>query len=446
MQIGASFSVGRVAYKHDMRETLKENVDQSRMQDNVVLIDRLQGRSIEEYTNERMQPVIDEYNAKQKRKDRQIKVPYVEYFNNLKDHGELSYEAVLQFGEHDDLGKKYYEAKTPEEKAKMHKHFVDGYKIMLQQMQKNYPHLEILYATIHFDETKGTPHLHVGYQGIGTGYKQGLSQQVSIGNALACDGIERLKSRAEAEKLGGYQISRFYSEFRHKYMIPLLERAGYAIKPEEHGKKHEHQDLHQENEELREQNKELKQEHSDLESKNAEARERTRKAQEQAVTFERGAQRRLEEMQTAQAHLDAITGEARAQELARAEKLKNYKKAPLQKGMYLVPEDDILAFENMGNTQRQLNKKAKELDDKEKTVKQREAEADRAYKRYQEYPGLCRELREKKENLEAEIHKEAVDIFERHYEGALRKMGLWEQVMDFIKKEKQKHISHGWGR
>lgn len=184
-----------------------------------------------------------------------------------------------------------------------------------------------------------------------------------------------------------------------------------------------------------------------------EADKKAKVAEEQAQTFQEGAERRLNEMQAIDVELTAkkgelsqITGEARAQALAEREKaLKRYKKAPLSKDMYLVPEDDIVAFENMGNTQRQLNEKAKVLDEKEKSVKKREQEADRAYKRYQEYPGLCQKLIEKESNLDAEIHREAVSIFERNYEGALIKMGLWEQVVAFIKKEKQLHKSKGIG-
>lgn len=246
MKIGASFSVGRVAYAHDVRITQTNNVDESLSNQNVILCDKLLGRSVEEYTNERMQPAIDRYNAKQKRKNRQITTTYCEYFNNLKDHGDLCYEAVLQFGEHETLGKEFYSPETsPERKLELRKQYEAVYKTMIRVMQQKYPHLEILYATIHFDEPNGTPHLHVCYQGIGTNYKQGLDEQVSIGNALGCDGIERIQNRAEAEVLGGYQISKFYREFRCKYFIPVLKKLGYEIKEEQHGLEHKDQNTYE---------------------------------------------------------------------------------------------------------------------------------------------------------------------------------------------------------
>lgn len=64
IQVGASFSTGRVAYKHDTRETISPNVSKGLMGDDIILEDNLKGESIEDYTNKIMQPYIDEYNQK----------------------------------------------------------------------------------------------------------------------------------------------------------------------------------------------------------------------------------------------------------------------------------------------------------------------------------------------------------------------------------------------
>ena len=239
MQVAVSMSVGRVAQMHDMRKSLTPNVDASLSQDNLVLMNRLRNRSIEEYTNQRMQQYIDEYNSKQKRADRKINTDYVTYFNSQKNHGQLAYEVVIQFGEHDTLGKLYYDKNTsPELKQKLYSDYRKAYLQAVTQFQKNFPHLEILYATVHFDEPGGTPHLHLCYQPIGEKYQKGLSHQVSIGNALACDGIERVKSRAEAQE-GGFQCSRLYNTFRHNFLMPIVQRLGYTnLKEEKHGVRH----------------------------------------------------------------------------------------------------------------------------------------------------------------------------------------------------------------
>jgi hypothetical protein len=71
---------------------------------------------------------------------------------------------------------------------------------------------------------------------------RGLAKQVSIGRALAQDGIERLDSREEAKQAGGYQLARFYQRFHHEYQNPSLQRLGYEIKAEQHGLKHMEKD------------------------------------------------------------------------------------------------------------------------------------------------------------------------------------------------------------
>ena len=63
MEIGAGFSLGRVAYNHDMRiGKLSNNIDPSRTKDNIVLVDNLKGKTIEEFIDAGMQKWIDEYN------------------------------------------------------------------------------------------------------------------------------------------------------------------------------------------------------------------------------------------------------------------------------------------------------------------------------------------------------------------------------------------------
>ncbi|MCR5727207.1 MAG: plasmid recombination protein [Lachnospiraceae bacterium] len=216
-EISASFSTGHTAYHHDIREgDLPKNVDPKLSRYNVTLVDRLQGRTVEQYTNERLQPVIDEYNRKQKRNDRKIKIPYSEWHRKYSKSKSrktsaacpLVYEAVYQLGDHETLGKVWYD--SDQKSMAMHSFFKREYQIFLEHLQKYYPHLEVVWAVIHMDEPNGTPHLHIAYQPIGEDYKQGLPVQVSLGRALSLDGIERVESRKEAEENGGYQLKRFY--------------------------------------------------------------------------------------------------------------------------------------------------------------------------------------------------------------------------------------------
>ena len=255
MKIAASMSVGRLAPKHSLNidriRAISKNVTPNLIRDDVVIIDRLRGQNgkhltIEEYTDQHFQPYIDQYNLKQRRKDRQIQVGYCEWHRGngtlSQGKGELAYEAVLQYGTHEDIGGEYYAATTSQErKAELREEFISVYREWVEAIQRDYPHLTILYAVIHFSEVEGTPHLHICFQPEAD-CTRGLTKQVSIGRALAQDGIERIDTRAEAEQAGGFQLARFYQKFHHEYQNKTLQRLGYEIKAEAHGLKHMEKD------------------------------------------------------------------------------------------------------------------------------------------------------------------------------------------------------------
>ena len=255
MKVAASMSVGRLAPKHSLDidgiRAISSNVTPSLIKDDVVIIDRLKRpdgshMTIEEYTDQTFQPYIDQYNAKQRRKDRQIQTGYCEWHRNngtlAQGKGELAYEAVLQYGSHDDLGGEYYSPDTtPARKAQLQAEYERVYRQWVADLERDFPHMTLVFAVAHFSETEGTPHLHVCMQPQAD-CSRGLAKQVSIGRALAQDGIERLDSRAEAEQAGGYQLARFYQRFHHEYQNPTLQRLGYEIKAEQHGLRHMEKD------------------------------------------------------------------------------------------------------------------------------------------------------------------------------------------------------------
>ena len=74
MKIAASMSVGRLAPKHSLNidniRAISKNVTPKLIKNDVILIDRLRSQdgkhlTIEEYTDQHFQPIIDQYNAKQ---------------------------------------------------------------------------------------------------------------------------------------------------------------------------------------------------------------------------------------------------------------------------------------------------------------------------------------------------------------------------------------------
>ena len=232
MKIAASCSMGRPAYLHDIRETSTQNVTKELSGKNKILIDELKGRTVDQYLNELMQPAIDEYNAKQNQPCRRIKETYTDWHKKNDNKGEMVYEFVFQYGEHEDLGQKYYNG-TKQEKEFLEKHFTDTYVKWLKDWQEKFPAMKVLWATIHFDETAGTPHLHTAVSPISTQFKRGPKTQISMSKCLEECGILRQKGKKE-----GYQLQRAFKQFREIQEADLI-KMGFEIKEPKRGQHEE---------------------------------------------------------------------------------------------------------------------------------------------------------------------------------------------------------------
>lgn len=225
-----SFSKGRIAIKHDIREVYTPNIDKTLSHKNVILRDELRDfdYDLTAYTNNFFQPYIDEYNAKQTRADRRKEYPYSYYIReengkrnltNIKNQIEgqkkksscevqMGYEYVLQHGNHETNPTGSCDVE------KERRYFEE----VLAKIEKKYPHVKILLATLHVDEPNGTPHCHVLLQFVGEHYKQGLSHQLSVSKALELDGLKRADTRAE-----GYQMERMVKDIQDNIMTPVLK-------------------------------------------------------------------------------------------------------------------------------------------------------------------------------------------------------------------------------
>ena len=114
---------------------------------------------------------VEEYNSKQNRNDRKIK-DYQSKIKNSKNGEKLFYEDVIQWGD-----KEIFE-KNPELKQVAKEcllEYLDGFR------ERN-PNLEIIGAYIHMDEA--SPHLHLDYVPVATGYKSGMKQRNAIDRAM----------------------------------------------------------------------------------------------------------------------------------------------------------------------------------------------------------------------------------------------------------------------
>ena len=247
-EVGAGISRGRIAYRHDTDEEYRrtlENVDPNRVKDNVILIDDIQGRTIDEWINDTMQPVIDEYNSRQKRKDRKINCTYTEWHRNNGNYTQnaksiedikMAIEVVFSYGGRDNIGGEYTSPETtPERKKEIYQQAVRLYSKWIEDFKEKYPHIKIGLAAIHADES--TIHCHAVLLPQAT-YTRSLPVQCCWSRSLEQDGVEKIKDAELAKEKGGFQLSRLYKQFREHMAQDLIKEGGFIIKEEEHGKKH----------------------------------------------------------------------------------------------------------------------------------------------------------------------------------------------------------------
>lgn len=260
-----SFSSGRTAVQHDKRLEMPDNVlskeefdikirefyeqndglkddtkfeDLIKHRDSFVLEDKLAAfnDSIEEYTNAKFQPYIDEYN-KGKKPCRQIKTSYCEHLakenekllKKTKDNEALGLnkgirkptrtveEFVVQVGNKDTNSTLPMNGETMSQYAdrmQRNRMFLEQF---LKDFEHKYPHVDILLAAFHADEPGGTPHIHILVQFTGENYERGLSHQISMSKALELDGFSRSEKRDER-----FAINRWIDDVKDNVMEPNL--------------------------------------------------------------------------------------------------------------------------------------------------------------------------------------------------------------------------------
>jgi uncharacterized protein YukE len=114
---------------------------------------------------------VEEYNSKQKRKDRKIK-DYYEQIKKSKNGEKLFYEDVVQWGSKEDF------EKHPELREVAKQCLIE----YANSFMKENPRLRVIGAYIHMDEA--SPHLHIDYIPVAIGYKKGMSRRNSLDKAM----------------------------------------------------------------------------------------------------------------------------------------------------------------------------------------------------------------------------------------------------------------------
>lgn len=179
MGVSVSFSQNKGNLSHNERKFYTNNIDIDRSKDNL----QFYSLSVEEAYKEYFGNAIDEYNRTQKRKDRLKSVD--KYLFELRENEHKKgaekpfYEIVVQIGD-----KNTCNILNNKEQAENAKNVLIEY---VKGWQDRNPNLRVFNATIHMDET--TPHLHLDYIPVATGYKQGLKVRNSLSKALECQGL-----------------------------------------------------------------------------------------------------------------------------------------------------------------------------------------------------------------------------------------------------------------
>lgn len=122
----------------------------------------------------------DQYNQKQKRKDRKIK----DFYQHIKKSGkqQTQFEFIAQVGNKADF--EGLDRLDPQGRWQQAADLLQEYEA---DFEKRHPQMHVYNATIHMDE-EGAPHLHMNLVPVATGYKRGVAVQPSLKRVLSQEG------------------------------------------------------------------------------------------------------------------------------------------------------------------------------------------------------------------------------------------------------------------
>ena len=183
-----SFVLGRGNMNHNNRKFYKENVDPERTHLNKSYVVQTLKAAYKECFGQ----ALDNYNAKQKRKDRR-KDDYISEIKRSGNGEKVFYENVVQIGDMYDTGIVGPDGEITVD-AKTAAEILDEY---ARTFQERNPNLYVFNMVLHMDEA--TPHLHIDYIPVAHGYKTGLETRNSLTKAYQQMGIPRAKNKLENE-------------------------------------------------------------------------------------------------------------------------------------------------------------------------------------------------------------------------------------------------------
>lgn len=158
--------------KHNNRKQEKydnKEIDISRMIYNKYLVQE----NIRDLYHREFNEPLEKYNNKQKRKDRKIKNYYEHVSSGKKTNPQQ--EMIVQVGS----GFRGEDYEFGDDNWNKINEILEEY---FNEFEKRNPNLKVYNAVIHNDET--SPHLHINFVPVASGYKRGLEKQVAFDRAI----------------------------------------------------------------------------------------------------------------------------------------------------------------------------------------------------------------------------------------------------------------------
>ena len=239
---------GKGSLTHNNREFLSGNVHKDKVQNNIIIMQQPLKEAYEECFGE----ATAEYNAKQHRKDRKIHDYFEHLFgvsadstkakrvieSNPKGKDTITqksfYEDVVQIGDMDDTGNKSSPQAAERAKQALLAYMNGDSRLGIKSYAERNPQFHVFNAVIHMDEA--TPHLHIDYIPVATGYKTGLSVRNGYNRALeqmGYNGADGFKNWRDSERDVFRNVCRAYG-LNPKEKDEEEESRGYTYTPEQY--------------------------------------------------------------------------------------------------------------------------------------------------------------------------------------------------------------------
>ena len=258
-----SFPKGKGHLTHNNREFICNNVVPERTAWNRIYIQEPLKDAYEKCFGQ----ALRDYNAAQKRKDRQ-KDDYLKEIENSGNKEKTFYENIVQIGKKTDTPVTDENGALTEE-AKVAIEVLDRY---AKTFQERNPNLYLFNCVMHLDEA--TPHLHIDYIPVAHGYKNGMKTRNSLTKAFQQMGFAKAVSRKQNETVA-------WQEREREYLTELCREKGIEIEvlgvqrdnlslPEYKAAMHKVEELEQQAVALDRQNEILEQQNDNLEQQSSE--------------------------------------------------------------------------------------------------------------------------------------------------------------------------------